>query len=303
MRMFLMVLTVFVFVGCGRSEDRTTGESSLHFITFGPGVSGLVSKVKSKTLTACLSGHNSADRQQWVEKIQTSMMKWIDPLRKMTNDSLATEVVVLDGRGRCNTDVVIAPNTHSNTSIGSYPTVRMSPEGYFASFNVLLHEFGHAFALSDTYQNGTSGNCKPGQPQAVMCNTSFSSPQGDDVTGIQEIFKRTFPRDTPNSGGGIVSEKLDVKISIAFGKQVSGDVYEVYAGLSGKDRSNSALLSYCYARCDLETSWKKMTKSQSAAESSIYSAGTVNLVDGLKFQVRVDSGTKQKKSAFEIQAI
>jgi len=58
---------------------------------------------------------------------------------------------------------------------------------------VLLHEFGHAFALSDTYQGGQSGNCQANQPQAVMCNTSFDTPQTDDVAGIRSVYQSTFP--------------------------------------------------------------------------------------------------------------
>lgn len=302
MRMILIILTVVAAVGCGRSEDTSVDSSKLHFITFGPGVSGLVAKVKNRTMTACLSGHSAASRATWEKNIQSSILKWIEPLRKMTGDPLTSEVKVIDGRGKCDTDIVISPGTHSNTSISSYPVVRMSPEGYFAGFNVLLHEFGHAFALSDTYQGGQSGNCQAGQPQALMCNTSFKDLQTDDSTGVQSVFKRTFPKDVPNSGGSIPAA-LTVRVSMALGKKIAEDKYELYAGVSGVDAKKADTVAYCLASCDQSASWIKMTKSIDRADSVIYTAGAQSLSDGNNVQIRVEAGQRQKKNKFEFRAI
>ncbi len=302
MRMITIILAVVVAVGCGKQEETSGDSSKLHFITFGPGVSGLVAKVKKKTMTACLSGHSSANRATWEKNIQSSILKWIEPLRQMTNEPLTTEVQVVDGRGKCDTDIVISPGTHSNTSISSYPIVRMSPEGYFAGYNVLLHEFGHAFALSDTYQGGQSGNCKPGQPQALMCNTSFKDLQTDDSTGVQSVFKRAFPKDTPNSGGSIPAA-LTVNVSMALGKKIAEDRYEVYAGVSGVDAKKADTVSYCLNSCDQIASWTKMQKALDRTDSVIYTAGAQAISDGNNVQIRVEAGARQKKNKFEFKAI
>jgi hypothetical protein len=297
MRMISIILIVAAAVGCGRPEETSVDSSKLHFITFGPGISGLVSKVKNKTLTACLSGHTSANRSSWERNIQSSILKWIEPMREMTNVPLADEVRVIDGRGNCDTDIVIAPNTHSNTSISSYPVVRMSAEGYFAGYNVLLHEFGHAFALSDTYQGGQSGNCQPGQPQALMCNTSFKDLQADDKSGVQAVFKRTFPNEVPNSGGSIPTV-LNVKITLALGNKISDDKYEVFAGISGIDAQKAESVSYCLSNCEQVDSWTKIKKSQDKTDSAIFAAGSHELIEDVVFQIRVEAGQRQKKSKF-----
>ena len=302
MRLIFIILTLVVAVGCGRSENTAKDSSKVHFITFGPGVSGLVTKVKNTTITACLSGHTAASRSTWEKNIQSSILKWIEPLRTMTSDSLASEVKVIDGRGKCDTDIVISPDTHSNTSISSYPVVRMSPEGYFAGFNVLLHEFGHAFALNDTYQNGQSGNCQAGQPQAVMCNTSFNDLQIDDSTGVQSVFKRVFPNDVPNNGGNVPAV-LTVKVSLALGKKISDDKYELFAGVSGMDAKKADTVAYCLNNCDQSASWVKMTKSIDRNDSVIYTAGAQVISDSNNVQIRVEAGLRQKKNKFEFKAI
>lgn len=302
MRMISIILIVAAAVGCGRPEETSVDSSKLHFIIFGPGISGLVAKVKNKTLTACLSGHTSANRSTWEKNIQSSILKWIEPMREMTNVPLADEVRVIDGRGNCDTDIVIAPNTHSNTSISSYPVVRMSPEGYFAGYNVLLHEFGHAFALSDTYQGGQSGNCKPGQPQALMCNTSFNELQADDKLGVQSVFKRTFPNEVPNDGGNIPAV-LNVKISVALGKNISEDKHEVFVGVSGIDVQKTESVAYCLTNCDQIDSWTKMKKSQDKSDGAIFAAGSHELIEDAVFQIRVEGGQRQKKSKFRFDRL
>lgn len=301
MRTSLLLIVMLSLFGCGQAEDRQS-DSQLHFITFGPGVSGLIGKVKKRNLLACLSGHSSTDRGLWVKNIESVILKWVEPLRHLSADQLTNTVEIIDGRGKCDTDIVIAQNTHSNTSIGSYPTVRMSPSGYFASFNVLLHEFGHAFALGDTYQNGTSGNCQPGQPQAVMCNTGFAELQKDDVAGLEEIFKRTFPRDEPNTGGVVPTEPLKVNFALALGAETSRDKFEVVAGIYGLDARKSLAISYCLADCELANSWKKMEFSRSKSDSVLFSAGLHTVVDKMNIQIRAEDGSKLKKSAFKFSA-
>lgn len=192
----LAALTGLALVGCGQARPEDAGTvSHPDFISFGPTVQGLTGQVKKPELRICLTGIDAGgtEWQSWEANIKSVVLKWVDSLRPVASSQLTQTVSVTGESPDCDGSVRVVPGTWSNTSIGEKPVVSMDRTGYFASYNVLLHEFGHAFALSDTYQGGQSGNCQPGQPQAVMCNTSFDAPQPDDVQGIQSVFKRIFP--------------------------------------------------------------------------------------------------------------
>src|SRR5436309_785422 len=56
---------------------------------------------------------------------------------------------------------------------------------------ILLHEFGHAFGLSDTYVEGV-WTCAADQPEAVMCHNATPALRADDIRGVRyEYCKRT----------------------------------------------------------------------------------------------------------------
>lgn len=304
----MILFAAILAAACGRIEnEEAESGSSLHYITFGPSVSGLVSKVKSRTITACLSGHSSADRAKWEENIRSSILKWVDALRGMSKQPLTSDVQVVDGRGNCDVNVTIAPNTHANTSVSRIPTVRMSPTGYFSTYNVLLHEFGHAFALSDTYQNGQSGNCKPGQPQAVMCNTRFSELQTDDVAGVQAVFKRVFPGESPgvgpDTGGSVVDpQTLTLELAVAIGKPSGVANSEVFVGVSGTDAKSNLSLQYCLKNCGVEASWARMAYSREKSGTFIFAAGSQALNDRQRMEFRAVSGARKKTAAIEFRA-
>lgn len=221
--------------------DAAANASTPHFLTFGPGVNGLISEVKRPEIRACLSGIGASQRAVWEQNIRSVILKWVEPLRSLTSDPLTNSVAIVDSNADCEVVVIGSPGTWSNTTVTDYPTVRMDVQGYFASYNVLLHEFGHAFALSDTYMNGQSGNCMPGQPQAVMCNTKFAAPQADDVAGVQKIFKRVFPKDVP----GAVPVATG-KIFMALGTEAgAAGAYAVHFAYEKMSTVGGGLLSYC----------------------------------------------------------
>jgi hypothetical protein len=67
-------------------------------------------------------------------------------------------------------------------------------------FQTVLHEFGHAFGLSDVYAEGGffcdihHGNYAPSST-SVMCNANFNALQSDDVEGIKHVFCSVYPGD------------------------------------------------------------------------------------------------------------
>lgn len=192
-RIPLVLFTILVLQACGTKAPES-GVSHPHFISFGPNVHGLTEKVKKPELRICLAGVAAGTEwETWEGNVKSVVLKWVDALRPVATTELAKAVLVTDENTDCDAHVRVQPGTWSNTQIGSTPTVNMDRTGYFAGYNVLLHEFGHAFALSDTYQGGQSGNCQAGQPQAVMCNTSFAELQDDDVKGVQTVYQHAFP--------------------------------------------------------------------------------------------------------------
>lgn len=287
-----MTMTLaLVAQGCGPAAVSHEAEqgSQVHFITRGPGVSGLVKSVKKKRLTICLSGVSEAERSRWTKDLESVVMKWVAPLRGMTSDRLVENVETVQRGQACDVDVSAAPGTHSNTTISDRPSVRMSPTGYFASYNVLFHEFGHAFALSDTYVNGTSGNCRAGQPQSLMCNTSFSELQTDDVKGVQSVFQHTFPRDAPPPPN-TRNEPIAAEIFAALGQEVAGDTYEIYGASPA-----SEVMAFCAGPKDLcdesETNWKPMRATRKVDKMQLHASGVaVKISDGSLLTLRQGSG-------------
>lgn len=301
-------ITLALLSACGAPEDRAADTSDVHFITFGASVTGLVSKTKQPVISACITGHNSSNREKWAKDIQEVILKWVEPLRSETKAELANQVQVIDGSGRCDVDVVISPSVSpAFTRISSRPSVNMNTSGHYGSYNVLLHEFGHAFALSDTYQGRTSGNCKPGQPQAVMCNVKFSNLQEDDKEGVRSIFKRVFPNDQaggPNSGGGIVNDTaLNATVAVALGRELSQDTFEFAAGISGPEAKPDMNLSYCVGICGAGSVWIPMSYSRSVSGTHIYSVASQEIFDGAEIKIQVNSGLRKKISAVSFKAI
>ncbi len=71
------------------------------------------------------------------------------------------------------------------------------PVVYNTSYGDLLHEFGHAFGLCDTYN--VKLNCDPDhvsnwyyQPKSVMSAGNFLHLSTDDIAGIRHLFLRFF---------------------------------------------------------------------------------------------------------------
>lgn len=293
MRAATLGMVLGMMTACGSAEHHMQENSSqVDFIIVGNNVTGLVAKAKAPTIRTCLTGVSASQKDTWEKNIQSVMLKWLQPMRALTSDKLTSTIEVVDSAsGNCDSEVQVSPGASAVTYIGQRPVTRMGSSGYFASYNVLLHEFGHGFALSDTYQNGTSGNCKPGQPQAVMCNTSFSELQPDDIAGVTKIFKAVFPNDQP---GTTPPEDSRVSLGVALGKEEGADTYRLYAGVSTSVITTSAAaptVSYCLGardKCTLATaSYVDFEQVGSVGNVPLYATKTgVKLEDGLRITVR-----------------
>jgi hypothetical protein len=263
---------------------------------------GLTARVKAERLTACLRGAvgDDEDVRQWAENIRGTMLKWISPLRPLTAAKLVEQIdVYLDSRG-CDLDVNVAPNTHSNTRIGQQPLISMGAEGYMASYNVLLHEVGHAFALNDTYQDGRAGNCVAGQPQAVMCNTAFDDLQSDDVRGVQQIFRQAFPNDRPPEPG-----QPSYRLFAALGPVDGADRAELHLGLSGYAEIDGGAMAWCVGRaadCQADGAvWTEARRAVKRGDAVLFRAGSeLNLAASPRITIRYKTGRGETLRELEI---
>lgn len=290
-KFYVLALVVLCQTGCAANPqagdgDNARGVSELRYILVSEGISGLVSQVKKPTMSACLSGIASAEKDEWDKNIKSIMLKWVDTMRDLTSDDLASAVDVnLDGRG-CDVDITVQEGVWANTEIGQHPTVNMGASGYMASYNTMLHEFGHAFALGDTYQNGKSGDCQPGQPQAVMCNTKFDTPQSDDIKGIAKIFKDEYPGDKPLDPSARVSK---YKLFAALGRESLG-AFELKFALSGDTEKAGGKLEVCkgdLTLCKASTAqWSEAAREGVRGDAVIFGLAAQAVSTGSKMTIR-----------------
>ena len=187
-----LILSSLLLAACGSQPDFSEVREA-QFLTIGDGYSGVIKYVKEPVIHACLSGLSGSDISTRQKDITSVVMAWIAPLRELTSLPLAESVDFVDNGCRISVSV---NSSWPHTNIEDPPTVSVGYSGYTGSYNTLLHEFGHAFGLGDTYLT-TSGHCKADQPQAVMCNTSFSVLQEDDINGVRAVFQKTYPQEHP----------------------------------------------------------------------------------------------------------
>jgi hypothetical protein len=296
MRWVVAVALALPISGCHASPtDRPQGQASYVDFIQVDGTFGLTGKVKQKRFAVCLDGVSEADVPTWDENIQSVVAKWVKPLRSLTTDPLVSDVRVSTSGGDCDAYVSAIPDTHANTLIGDTPQVRMSPDGYYGSYNVLLHEFGHAFALGDTYvQGGFSGECIPGQPQAVMCNTDFDEPQKDDIEGIDSLYSEAFPGDQPPAIDP--NAKLAVALYLALGEDLGNAAFTLgVAAVAADAEAAGGIVSLCVggaSECNASAGlWRDLHKVRDAGSAAIFdTSGGVQLRDGLIVGLRYKLG-------------
>jgi hypothetical protein len=280
---------LLLVTGCGIQDRPLPATSDTHYITFGGSFTGLVAKVKQPAIRVCLRQASGEVRARFSEDIVKSVKQWLEPIRGFTSEPLTDKVEIVDGAARCDAAVEIVPGVHSNAQLGSTPVIKMQPNGYFGSYNVLLHEFGHAFALSDTYApGGVSGVCRPGQPQAVMCNTAFKALQPDDISGLKVVFSRAFPNDKP---GDPRSTTLFVGVSESAAD--SAALYFARDEQAGEAAyAPGDAIEYCVGKCTTKsTDWKATELVRNGKQSMWRSSQRVELREGLVVSVKLTTQT------------
>ena len=157
------------------------------FLKGSPAVAGLTAKVHKPSIRVCL--YDPENIQSRKDVVRNSLLKWVNALAPVTTKPLtsAIEFVAANASG-CDVYVSYGNYSPAYTNLGKTPRVNVARSGWFGSETVILHEFGHAFGLLDTY-NGSGGSCKPGQPASVMCYAKYKEPMQDDILGVQSMYR------------------------------------------------------------------------------------------------------------------
>jgi hypothetical protein len=150
-------------------------------------IAGLTHKVHDQYIKLCLS--DATNSQSRREIVVESVLKWVKALQPITDKPLVNDVQISSWNSSgCDVYVSYGNYRPANTNMGRTPRVNIANSGWFGSDTVILHEFGHAFGLLDTY-NGSGGSCQSGQPSSVMCYAKFTDLKLDDIQGVQSLYR------------------------------------------------------------------------------------------------------------------
>jgi len=199
MRSFRKSCTISVAVGLLAAscvaEDEIFGEFEggdieERFIVFGDAENYLISQITTN-IGVCLTGDGvtTTTRSGFETTIRNAIMAWVDAVRPTSTVALVdADDITFTCSGA---DVNV--NWDKDAGRANAPRGQVNLFGG-DTFVTVMHEFGHIFALGDTYVEGV-WTCQPGQPNSVMCGSGGipSTLQADDINGIQEIFAMAFP--------------------------------------------------------------------------------------------------------------
>jgi hypothetical protein len=175
-----LILLLFFALGC--KNQQSTSDPDFLLLNYGGG--GLIRYINQAELSICT---NDMSRAQDIEAV---VRAWISLAR-----GVARPRVVEGNSGNCQATVSFqslpaSSPSYTQTSAGRANIVMNSGSQWFNFTPVLMHEFGHAFGLADTYSptERKNGVCISGQPrEAIMCTISLGVPQADDQAGIEAV--------------------------------------------------------------------------------------------------------------------
>jgi hypothetical protein len=166
--------------------------------------------VVNRDLRICITMASGATGRANIEQqIRDAVWLWTSVVSPVSTVPLHQGVVFTNDSVNADYNVLVHPASFATSPPNPFPDPTVdpifrtrpytwSPAGvpYTRLFDdstgpVVVHEFGHAFGLGDTYVEGGGGICKVFQPQSIMC--SGTSITADDVNGMRQAFGNAEP--------------------------------------------------------------------------------------------------------------
>ena len=185
-------------------DDRTpqyNGESQPAFLLWGHGE--LQKRVERGCIRIRLKGHSRYNRRYWMRITQNAIFAWAHPLRERFGHIRQICTIFTDSNSHLTLNIKRGrPGQRAyyrsryrilgKTIVSPLIVMYEGSESVADEPRVLVHEFGHAFGLGDTYIEGGRGACKPGQPVSRMCRSRLSEHLShDDIRGVRNSFCRS----------------------------------------------------------------------------------------------------------------
>ena len=205
---FTILVTTHLFAGC-KTQNSPGSTSQTESIIMSDELLAhtLLAKIFADSITVCLKEPVPATREQ---DIQSAIVAWTAPLRELTDKPIFKTVRLKSvSDAECSStgawDILLNPNYTSRSHfIVGKKLMQISTSD---TYQIVLHEFGHAFGLADTYNDQIFGACQQGQPRSVMCGSKFGvwyfrniggieTLLPDDIRGIKAAFCKLYASST-----------------------------------------------------------------------------------------------------------
>jgi hypothetical protein len=202
-----LVLPLLTLLACGGADDTalTTTAPSDNEVTqpkhpsFEPisyAIPNLMGTIFNSSIRVELKyeGTFSDSAKDTLQKyVRLSILQWLAPLRTYMNQGhrITSNVEFVSSGANI---VVVAKDTPGRSNydgwcfiVCSGPVITLY-QNDVTNYQVVLHEFGHAFGLGDVYIEGV-WSCKEEQyKDSVMCKNSSNYLSADDIRGIRYMY-------------------------------------------------------------------------------------------------------------------
>lgn len=199
---FLLVAALLLAAGCAAevSDEETEVGLTTQPYLLGPWDQryNMYSYVTDHRLKVCITRNPGTTMSLTTlqNHISNAVSRWVNAVQPTATVTLFNTVSFgcprIDNVPLWDFEVVLSPG---DALAHTWDTGMEMFEGEGTNFGrVMLHEFGHAFQLADTYIGAGGMGCLPDHPNSVMCDSrAFSSLQTDDIRAARQSYREVHP--------------------------------------------------------------------------------------------------------------